>query len=648
MPSVNADLPAYAPPRPNPPPSTANASNPTTQNASVRLDSFGLEAEFKKMGEDGPFYTNVRVIPPFQGPRKPALIVCAIDVSYSMNDAVFLDGQSTGLSILDLVKHSVNTIIEMLGPEDKIAFVPFTNAVVDEMSPMLMTPEGKDEVRARLAALRPLESTNIGDALIKSVQFASSEPAYENVAILLLSDGVSNAGPSVEFELEKIAVKRQERQFKGIIHSFAYGYSTDTKLMRQIGETGKGIFAFISDASMAGNVIIHAVSSVLSFALQPVLKLEAAGGWSSVVDMGELMYGQTRTHALSIPRNNPLKATLTTFDGQVIKSVEFIETAGDDEFWFHHARYLTIKELDVIAARLERQEKLKALIATLEALPAEHEQLEALVNDLAGEVILGLQDGETWSKWGERYLLSFRRSHELQVCSNFKDKSLKPYGGPMFQDFRNKGTELFKNLPPPIPSLLNAPAYSSSSSNGTTRYVAAPTVQMGQLYDEYGPCYEGEGTVSMADGKTKRVKDLVKGDVLAHGAVVECVVYTPLKVPVDIVMLNGVKVSPYHPAKNPAETQWSFPITIAGTKAKMSLDAFYNLVVKDAEHKVTINGYDFATLGHGRMDDEVLRHGYLGTGRVIEDLKRIKGWKEGRVVVERVVRDSEGLIVQMK
>ncbi|KAI8802514.1 hypothetical protein BJ742DRAFT_832841 [Cladochytrium replicatum] len=290
------------------------------------------------MGDDGPFYTNVRVIPPFQGPRKPALIVCAIDVSYSMIDAVFLDGQSTGLSILDLVKHSVSTLIEMLGPEDKIAFVPFTTTVVDEMPPTLMTPQGKDQVSAKLAALRPLESTKIGDALIKSVEFASSEPTYDNVATLLLSDGVSNVGPLVEFELEKIALKRQERQFKGIIHSFAYGYSTDTKLMRQIGETGKGMFAFISDASMAGNVIIHAVASVLSFSLQPVLKLEAAGGWISVVDMGELMYGQTRTHALSILRNKPLKATLTTLEGQVIQSIEVMETPGDDEFWFHHAR----------------------------------------------------------------------------------------------------------------------------------------------------------------------------------------------------------------------------------------------------------------------------------------------------------------------
>ncbi|KAI8802515.1 hypothetical protein BJ742DRAFT_832842 [Cladochytrium replicatum] len=85
---------------------------------------------------------------------------------------------------------------------------------------------------------------------------------------------------------------------------------------------------------------------------------------------------------------------------------------------------------------------------------------------------------------------------------------------------------------------------------------------MARLYDEYG-CYDGEGMVPLADGDIKRVKELVKGDVLAHGAVVECVVYSPLKVPVDTVTLNGVKVSPYHPAKTPTETKWSFPITMA-------------------------------------------------------------------------------------
>ncbi len=70
--------------------------------------------------------------------RTPADICCVVDVSGSMNEeAVFKnatgDWESHGLSLLDVVKHAVRTVIHALGPEDKIAIVSFSDTGMNEL-----------------------------------------------------------------------------------------------------------------------------------------------------------------------------------------------------------------------------------------------------------------------------------------------------------------------------------------------------------------------------------------------------------------------------------------------------------------------------------------------------------------------------------
>lgn len=64
----------------------------------------------------------------------PSDIVCAVDVSYSMGEAC--SGENDGhtqyvelaYSLLDLVKHAMNMIINVMGPEDRLAVVLFTTS----------------------------------------------------------------------------------------------------------------------------------------------------------------------------------------------------------------------------------------------------------------------------------------------------------------------------------------------------------------------------------------------------------------------------------------------------------------------------------------------------------------------------------------
>jgi uncharacterized Zn-binding protein involved in type VI secretion len=57
----------------------------------------------------------------------------------------------------------------------------------------------------------------------------------------------------------------------------------------------------------------------------------------------------------------------------------------------------------------------------------------------------------------------------------------------------------------------------------------------------------------------------------------------------------------------------------------MSCDFVYNLVI-DSDHVVIINGVPLILLGHN-YNHGILMHPYLGSQRVIDDLKEMPGWR---------------------
>lgn len=74
------------------------------------------------------------VTPPQGVARTPADIVCVIDVSGSMGINATVQNDEGGLetnnlSILDIVKHAVKTIIATLQPHDRLGLVSYSTKV---------------------------------------------------------------------------------------------------------------------------------------------------------------------------------------------------------------------------------------------------------------------------------------------------------------------------------------------------------------------------------------------------------------------------------------------------------------------------------------------------------------------------------------
>jgi hypothetical protein len=166
---------------------------------------------------------------------------------------------------------------------------------------------------------------------------------------------------------------------------------------------------------------------------------------------------------------------------------------------------------------------------------------------------------------------------------------------------------------------------------------------MSRFYNRGGICFGGDAFVELRTGE-KRVRDLVKGDILFDGGVVECLVETvECGALCSAVVLNGVAFTPYHPIE--INGQWVFPADVADVVA-IPIDSWFNLVL--AGNKVArLNGLKTITLGHN-MTKDCLAHPFFGTEAIIRHLRGCEGYAQGhvrRLHPAGVTRDANGMII---
>ena len=65
-------------------------------------------------------------------------------------------------------------------------------------------------------------------------------------------------------------------------------------------------------------------------------------------------------------------------------------------------------------------------------------------------------------------------------------------------------------------------------------------------------------------------------------------------------------------------------------------------LILDNNHTIVINNYITCTLGHYITENEVIKHEYFGTDKVINDLKQIEGFNNGYVELNmnNFIRDN--------
>ncbi|WQF86703.1 Putative VWA-Hint protein, Vwaint [Colletotrichum destructivum] len=656
-----------------------------------------------------------KITPPKQ-PVKPIVhvpcdIVLVIDVSGSMgcNAPVPANpGEETenyGLSVLDLVKHAARTILETMDDGDRLGIVTFASKakVVQKLTPM--NKKNKALAEKNINGMRPIDATNLWHGLVEGIKLfnAGGEVNTGRVpAVMVLTDGMPNHMCPVQGYVPKL---RGMEQLPASIHTFGFGYSLRSGLLKSIAEIGGGNYSFIPDAGMIGTVFVHAMANLqATYAINATLRLtfdasvdlQETSGDSVVkqealtlpdedgepkqlsICLGNIQYGQSRDIFLQAtttgpegltPQGSIIKAvveysrmTSTVHRQTAEQSLLVPTTLPESEIAYHLSRskicsflssIIPIREdgeheaKSHISLGLAVREQLDSLIRDLPAnkFPSDP-QNRSLIEDLAGEqpkgqISLALTNREYYNKWGTHYLPSLLNAHTRQICNTFKDPGPLRYG---------VDSPLFIACRDRLDAAFdNLPAPTPSNEHMATH---RGRVNMSSYNSSSGVCFVSSTPVQLASGRTVPIRALRRGAAVQTPSGRRRVVAV-LKTPVRREMMcrvGSLVVTPWHPLSLDGGKTWVFPASVAERPVRYT-GCIYSVLLQPNRdpnaHAMNVAGYWGVTLGHGLVAGQDARaHAFFGDySKVMASLRTLGIERKGVAVGGGVVRDPRtGLV----
>lgn len=165
--------------------------------------------------------------------------------------------EHNGLSVLDLVKHAARTIASTLNSSDRLGIVTFsTEAKV--LQPLIpMTALNKKKTERNLGGMQPSSATNLWGGIVEGLKlFGSTESGSTTgrvPALMVLTDGMPNHMCPAQGYVAKL---RAMERLPAAIHTFGFGYSLRSGLLKSVAEIGGGGYSFIPDAGMIVSILL--------------------------------------------------------------------------------------------------------------------------------------------------------------------------------------------------------------------------------------------------------------------------------------------------------------------------------------------------------------------------------------------------------
>jgi len=143
-------------------------------------------------------------------------------------------------------------------------------------------------------------------------------------------------------------------------------------------------------------------------------------------------------------------------------------TPSEDIFPF--ARALFLSNISKIISKNEINEHdSKSIISPsdityFKTIPNDY--VDALLQDVEGQVCEALSKNEWYKTWGKHYLHSLTEAHLYQICNNFKDPGVQVYGnGQLFTYLQEELNDIFEKIPAPKPSIQ--PRFTTTKQNSS-------------------------------------------------------------------------------------------------------------------------------------------------------------------------------------
>ena len=522
--------------------------------------------------------------------------------------------ENTGLTNHDLVKHTIKTVIHILGKqysEDskyRLSIITFDSNAKLLLPLTHMNSEGVKKALKEIVKPSPSGGTNLNSGL---------ELALKNVPngiVYLLTDGEPNYEPPRGYigSLKRFLEREQENknEITSKVRTFGFGYSLNADLLQQFAHLFSGTFGFIPDTGLIGTVFVHALANDL------------------YAKKSELNCAKT-----------PLENLFVTLLDSLIQVEKQDSNISDGNIL------------------------IDAYIDQLNEKKSEERNGITKMRLWEPEIKKAFSRNDWWKRWGRFYIRSLRDAHVHKECNNFKDVSIQGYKNDELTKMIDSFDDVFCDLPAPEPSVKSNP-YSNHyrGVNNANSYNSLPrtVVNMRSFSQPSAGCFAGDCEVNVSVNKNgeqvieKRcLKNLRKGDSVETNtgkfSEIQCIVKT--KCPNNKVVLYTIgrlKSTAWHPVYIPSTKSWAFPIDLARETATEYHEEFvYSFVVENSQY-MKIEGQYGITLGHGITDDPVASHSFWGTQSVIKCLQQKEGWEEGVVEISESVRNSYGVVIYVE
>ncbi len=183
--------------------------------------------------------------------RKDSTLIFAIDVSGSMGRE----------DRLELVKRSLNLLVNELRPSDKVGIVIYG----DRGSVVLQPTSGREQgaILEAIDSLRPGGSTYVEDGLRLAYRMAAEEVEDGRITrVMLLSDGVGNVGNTGSDSILKVIKSQVEAGVTLTTVGFGMGNYNDI-LMEQLANDGDGTYHYVDSLIEAQRIFVENLAGTL-------------------------------------------------------------------------------------------------------------------------------------------------------------------------------------------------------------------------------------------------------------------------------------------------------------------------------------------------------------------------------------------------
>ena len=621
----------------------------------------------------------INITPPANGPKRKLRILCLMDRSQSMILPITYqttDGskENDGLTRIDLAIHTYKTLVKTMPEDTEFGLISFNSKSKLLMPLTKMTSENKDIAIDKADDLSPTGMTNLWEPIEEALNIFRLDPRDNtNDVIIMMTDGEPTRRPiRGEFNEMKEYISKN---FTNVPYFIPIGFTNnqDSSLLTKLAGLTNEITYYISDASMMGTVFINTMSYILSLSgtnlsinlttdnntkINPNIKyLYPSATFDDThvtFNIGSIGYGLTRNLVIPIQCDDEslsvkVELTYTDANGEKCHLTESNVFVTDNAMFMKNQlfRINFVSTMKNVIFNTHSSEDCKKYLMDFLSQVRSHKTPDNLYLDgIESDCIEAIKavTPEYIKTWGQHYVNSLMLAHLNERCTNFKDDGVKFYTSTSFETYRKIGEKIFNEIDIDKHTFKPEAFYTFGSFDSgmmtrgrssmlSSNYKPSKTKLYGKqtnYLNASNGCVMPDTMIELKHNMHKKAKYIKKGDVVKtiNGyASVMCVVkFQTYHNMADMVNVNGLIISPYHPVY--LNNRWVFPKSV-GVIYQEHTPYVYNFVL-NGEGVIYANGIAMCTLGHGLTAD-VVRHEYLGSQRIIDDLSSVKGWNQGLV-----------------